>query len=287
MFNDIIMDGNRSKFSKEKVTLWSGEIARDHISNGADLNEKIAQVAFDNHLNEEQIQRIVESTNLIVDSHKKGADFNTAKTASVITLVKKCNCEEKPDISDYMAPPSRDTSDVDLNEMFGVTPQDVQPSYPRRHVIKIKIMKLASAKQAFEDHAINRQRDLTEAERSLVKVAKKCIMEDKESLGDLYKMVKVAGYDKLADRYFPIINHVLDGMYVVEKNAFRIEDKYISKDLSKQGIPSVTVVNGNHAMIKSFETFKKIDDDIARAKRGILVCDDKIKKLKEEMVRIS
>lgn len=288
MLDQFVMEGMGSTFSKDNVNMWARETAREYVSEKTPLNEKIASIADKNHLNSEQIQRVVEATNLAVDGYMKGSDFDVAKTAGVLAIIRKpSGCPLSSGLDDYVSPPSPVDSGEDMHELFGVKPQDVLPSVPRKRVVQIKIIKLGSAKKELLGMESTLNRKLVQAERDLVKTAKQSVMQDKETLEDLFSMTKEAGLTKLAKKYFPVIEHVLTNQGVLEKVAFQAEERYISKDIKKQGIPRIEIINGNHAVLKRFQTLKRIEDDLVHARRAIVVCDDKIKKLQEESERIS
>jgi len=264
MLDQFVREGIDSSFSKDNINLWAREICSDYISNKIPLNEKIAQIAEKNNLNHEQIQRVVEATNLAVDSQKKGSDFEVAKTASVLAVMKKAPEEqvEGSSLSDYLSPPCAKDSGHDLNELFGVKPQE--SGMPRKKIIQIKIIKLANSRERLDGHRINLSRQLAQQEKELVKTAKQCVLGDREDINDLYKMVCDYGHEKLANKYFPVINHVLIGQNVIEKTAFRAPETLISKDMNKQGIPEIKIINGNHAILKKFDTIKEIENDMNR-----------------------
>jgi len=287
MFDQFINEGIDSTFSKDNINIWAREAVSLYLDKGSPMVEKIAEIADCNGLNPEQIQRIVEAANLLVDSIKKGSDFQVARAPDVMAKLKGSFPEENPmDLSDYITPPEAKDSDLDLHELFGIKPQG-SAAIPQKKVIQIKIIKLASAKKALEDYLTNLEDNKKQNEVELVKVAKQAVLGDHEDVNELYGMVCEAGYEKLAKTYFPVINHVLVGQGIIEKTAFRAPEELISKDLDDNGIPSIKIVNGNHAVIKTFQTMQKIDDDIVHARKAVIFCDGKLNKYKEEAKRVS
>lgn len=290
MFEEFVREGIDSSFSSQSVNLWAKQIANEYIGNEKEsLNEKIAKIASVNGLNAEQVQRIVEATNLAVDSVKKGSDFELAKTAAVMMIVKKPGLDELPEmpgIEDFMAPPEAKEQDVNIHELFGVGEQNTNV-VPKAKSIQIKIIKLADAKKALADHVSNLLFQKDASEKELVKVAKQCVLGDHENINNLYEMICDIGLEKMAKHYFPIINHVLVSQGVLEKTAYRAPEELISDRLDNNGISQIRITNGNHAIVKTFQTMKKIEDDIVHARKAIILVEDKIKKLKEEAKRIS
>lgn len=286
MFDQFVREGSDGHFNRENVCLWAREVASSYVADGRPLNEKIAHIAEENGLNGEQIQRIVEAANLAVDALKKGSDFDVATAPAVMRLMKD-KIEESPSTtSDYMVPPEGLHRDIDLNDLFGVKPQS-EASIPEKKMIQIRIIKLGEAKKSLEDHLFNLNLQKHECENSLMKTAQQCIVGEYEDINDLYAMACEVGCTEQANRYFPIIDSEMVRKQIFEKSAFIAPTDLISKTLQDNGIPNIRIINGNHGMIKSFQTIKKIDDDIVHARKAIVLADSKIQKLKQESQRVS
>ena len=299
-FEELMSDSSiGNSFSKDNAIMWGRQIANAYLEElasgqqGSSMNEKVASVAQTHALNSDQIQRVVEAANLAVDRRKSGKDFQVARLENVLPLLKnlvqnrpETITECKENLDDYLMPPSRPVAQVaDLENLFGegIPPQ----TQSTKKILIIKIAKAEHAKKALEDYEMNLMMKKAEAEKELVKTAKRAVLDNHEDINDICQMAVNQGFTKEAAAYFPIINHVLVSQFVIEKTAFVAPPELISKDLAKNGLPAIDIENGNHGVIKSFQTLRKIDDDILTARKAIVLAESKIKKLNEEAKRVS
>ena len=281
MFENFLSLSKTNNFDGETAQLLGGEAARSSLDSGINLTEKVAKVVARENLNPEQIQRVVEEANTIVDLYKKGETFELAKTADVVIILNK-KPEEKV-LDDYASPPVKIPSSVDYSKMFGINADAVkdeamEDGVPKAHKLHVKIVKLGAAKDAMDSKYQDLLRKQEDIISDFVKSAEVLFHENRTKLKDVVSLIKVA-FPKESISLIDYINDTFRRKELIEKTAAIVPYDLISDDLKNHAI----VMNGNDIMLKQVTTLKNNNLETRELKFGIIRLDDEIAKTREEI----
>jgi hypothetical protein len=277
MFNNFF--ASTREFGKDEVELYGSEAARSYLNIESSLDEKIASIAMREKLNKEQIQRIVEEANTLVDLNKEGEKFSLAKTANVLIIMRKRDERPEMESDDYDVPPCMahpDEKEISINDLFGVSP--IEPEIkPSRAQLNIKIVKLGAAREELDGKKRLLELKYDSNIQDIIKTAEQLYFNDKKALSNIFGLAKIAySYGK---NILGLVDNVLQRREVLEKNASVAPEDLISDEMRRFAL----IQNGEHKILKQIDNIGRIKDDIAHVKVGILKLDDEIVKTKEKI----
>lgn len=282
MFEELLSNTKERSIDKDILNIWSQQAAKSYIDEKTPLSEKLASISREENLNPTQIQRLVENTNLTTEAflRQRGVnDFDIAKTEDVLEKLNMKNEKPMGTLGDYFSLPSEEYSQ-NLYDLFGVEPQKAVFMNDKQAAYNVH-EKIAQKKIAANCHLANLEMKKEAQLKRIVEVAKQSIMKDKEDINELYKMAHIAGYGQTANDVFKLINFVLTEQEVIEKDAFRAPEQYISEDLKGK----VKIINGNHPLLIAIKDLDQYNKGIEKTRQYIIKADDGLqavsKRLKE------
>ena len=274
----------KKPFGKEDIELYGNEAARAFLDEGTSLNEKIASIANREELNNDQIQRIVEEANTVVDIAKGGESFELAKQASVIIMLRKKPEAELP-TSDYDEAPcqhAEESSDIGFKELFGMNGEsksDLDPSIvPAQKRLHIKIIKLGAAREELAGQLSNLELQKETAIKKYAQAVEQEHYENPANIPSVFAIMKLA-FHKESSPLITLANEYLKSKELIEKTASIAPEDLISENLKNKAI----IQNGEHKIMKAVSTIRDIEADTDRVKNSVFKLDEEIGKAKEEL----
>lgn len=281
---------------KETLQQWSEEAVRGYLDNGVPLNEGIKKIASENALNEEQVKRLVEFSNINtnLELFEKCADkrftFEQATIAGVLNGLSDTVADNGIEIhSDYLSSPVKtseynsekvasekqtkiDLSTSDLEDLMEKISQAITELNQEKVAAELKMEDLE------DDMYYEMKQQILSGNHSFKEVCA-CAMDTVGTPSE-----KKAVKEFLLKAAHKLVTHDLtvDKDEVI-KLAAAAPDEYISEALDMPGTP-VMIRNGNTNMYYVLDTLIKQKERIADYDKPLLHLNDNLRYVKRKLL---
>lgn len=280
---------------------WSSQIANSFFNCGVTPTESLAKIAQQEDLTPHHIEVLAGEANKEIHKHKYAAakdkyfaaDFPLADARCVIKSLQATGGVEK--LSAKMPEPVTSAKPIDMFEMFGVKPEEMDKSASVKHELKVAEEKAEFLGQKYKDQAILSKFAADAAEEKFIKQAKEMVAlaDDQKDrlkvLSNLDEFVKSSGIRE-GMKMLAKLAYVIGREGLITPQHTKVAFKYFMKQagseapqqLISEWLPT-KVINGNHPLYITLKTFKSHKDQAdCSCDRGGLV-DDKLKLIHQKV----
>jgi hypothetical protein len=265
-------------FTTENCRVWAREASDAFVANNVPLGDTIASIAKKNHLNPNQMQRVIELTNSITHARlfksEKDKTF-TFKLAKLDEVLEKAKGDTVKEAQTYVAMPEikRNVDSEKIAEMFGNP--EISPKKGKDYTNLLE--KMACASKELNNALIMADVNAVQYLKDVKTVVKQLLL-DNYSFDDLFATMIAAMPEKKSEllTLFTDISKELQEEGV--KLAHAVDPELISKLLNSQ---NVKVINGQHPLYLTVNNHFEALDEAKNISSSIHWLGKKIDELKK------
>jgi len=284
MFAMNVNDLAERQVDMESIRDWSGEIANSYLRGGVEPTETLKKIAQAEELTPHQVEVLACEANKTIHQAKyasveekyHAADFPLADAKMALQGIQiDGGCEK---VAVVMPRPKFEDKGPDAYAMFGVKPEVMDKTASVKHQVKTAYAHSELLLQKLNDKVMWLHNEKMAAERSFIKEARQCLLEESSSdarlkvLGEFDNFVKCAEMSNIGQ---PILAKVCLVMAKEGKlepaRAKECVNYFMSKEADNKAPASLIsdnlqarIINGQHPLYITLKTIGDKEADFLR-----------------------
>lgn len=298
-----LLDLSESKRTMDEYRVFVDEITHDYFNSGQTPTEGVFKVASIKGLQPHQVEILVAETNKNIhikkyasaDEKYFAADFPLADAKAVIMRLQAGSV--KTASANHFISPQVPKTEVDMYEMFGVKPVEMDKTASVKHQLKTAEQKSELLQQKLGDAIMIKEAMVTNSQHNFIKMARQMVIQESghgpkiKIIDKLGHFVKSANFKKEGYELLGKLAYVLNKEGQLEFGATkRLMEYFLSKEadqkapeeLISQDLPA-QIINGQHPLYITIKTIADNSGELARFRRQSGLVDDKVRILRQRI----